>query len=328
MPSMNIRTISFVVLWAVGCSASAQAVDIRHDDSHLVFTIDDAPIATYVYRDEQIPRPYFADVKVPSGHQGTRNHPPIEGTDATDHATMHPGIWLAFGDLGGNDYWRNKARVVHHSFSEPPTGGSSRGRFVEQKHYLNTTGELVCRERFLCEIHSLAGGYLLLWDSTFDSDRPFYFGDQEEMGLGVRVATPLAEVNGGYLSDARGRCGAEAIWSQAAPWCDYRGQIDDVELGVTIMAHPDNFRTCWWHARDYGFMAANPFGRRAMNKGDVSRVVVEPGEKLRLRFGVWLHSQPAKPGRQRPCAEQVVRSLGPVYQKYLRLADQGVSPDE
>ncbi len=37
-------------------------------------------------------------------------------------------------------------------------------------------------------------------------------------------------------------------------------------------------------------MAANPFGREAMNKGENSRVVVEAGESLRLRYGVWIHS--------------------------------------
>jgi hypothetical protein len=38
-----------------------------------------------------------------------------------------------------------------------------------------------------------------VWDSTFASDSGvgFDFGEQDEIGLGVRVATPLAE-KGGY----------------------------------------------------------------------------------------------------------------------------------
>ena len=44
------------------------------------------------------------------------------------------------------------------------------------------------------------------------------------------------------------------------------------------------------HARDYGFLAANPFGRSAFGKGEKSKVVVEPGEPLRLRYGLLLHS--------------------------------------
>jgi hypothetical protein len=37
-------------------------------------------------------------------------------------------------------------------------------------------------------------------------------------------------------------------------------------------------------------MVANPFGRKAMNQGDLSRVVVERGGKLRLRFGLLIHA--------------------------------------
>jgi hypothetical protein len=44
------------------------------------------------------------------------------------------------------------------------------------------------------------------------------------------------------------------------------------------------------HARDYGVLVANPFGRNAFTKGEVSRLEVRPGEKLRLRFGVWSYA--------------------------------------
>ena len=32
--------------------------------------------------------------------------------DLDDHPTMHPGLWLAFGDINGADFWRNKGRVL------------------------------------------------------------------------------------------------------------------------------------------------------------------------------------------------------------------------
>jgi hypothetical protein len=53
------------------------------------------------------------------------------------------------------------------------------------------------------------------------------------------------------------------------------------------MPHPENFRRCWFHARDYGFMAANPFGRQAFTGEEKSRVDVRPGEDFRLRYGVF-----------------------------------------
>src|SRR5687768_10660165 len=77
-------------------------------------------VADYVYADRKILRPYFANVCAPGGVQVTRNHPPVAG-DATDHDTMHPGLWLAFGDVSGQDFWRNKATIKHLRFIEPPT---------------------------------------------------------------------------------------------------------------------------------------------------------------------------------------------------------------
>ena len=67
------------------------------------------PIVDFVFRDERILRPYFANARVANGVQVTRNHPPILDVDAVDHDTMHPGIWLGFGDISGQDFWRNKA---------------------------------------------------------------------------------------------------------------------------------------------------------------------------------------------------------------------------
>jgi hypothetical protein len=72
--------------------------------------------------------------------------------------------------------------------------------------------------------------------------------------------------------------------------------VNGWRVGITVMTDPANFRPSWWHNRDYGLMVANPFGRKAMNQGGTSRVVVRKGERLRLRFGVFVHSAP--PGKE------------------------------
>ena len=100
-------------------------VDKENDSSRITFeaqpgrilvNIDRKTMATYVYEDPDILRPYFAALKAPSGVQVTRHHPPRKGLDADDNTTMHPGLWLALGDISGNDFWRNKARVNHVGF--------------------------------------------------------------------------------------------------------------------------------------------------------------------------------------------------------------------
>jgi len=270
----------------------APAVDFFIKPGEVVLTVSGKPVATYIHADERIRRPYFAHVKSPGGIQLTRNHPPIAGKDREDHDTMHPGIWMAFGDLDGEDFWRNKGQVVHDAFIEKPTGGPGKGSFAVRNRYERKGGELVCREE--CRVTFLVRpeGYLLLWDSTFFADREFTFGDQEEMGLAFRVTTPITVDNGGTMIDSQGRKNGDGIWGKTADWCDYSGAVDGRRIGMTLMCHPDNFRPSWMHARDYGFIAANPFGRNAFTKGEPSKVVVTPGEKLRLRYGVLIHDGP------------------------------------
>jgi hypothetical protein len=55
------------------------------------------------------------------------------------------------------------------------------------------------------------------------------------------------------------------------------------------MAHPGNFSRCWWHARDYGLMAGNPFG--PLNQKGL-RKVIKPGTALHLRYAAVIHSHP------------------------------------
>jgi hypothetical protein len=57
------------------------------------------------------------------------------------------------------------------------------------------------------------------------------------------------------------------------------------------------------HARDYGLIVANAFGRGAMGKGPPDKKVVRPGETLRLRYGVCVHEGDCDPAE--------------IYQRYL-----------
>lgn len=292
------------------------------DPGRITVLVDAQPIATYVYEDDQISRPYFANVRAPGGIQVTRNHPPIERVDVMDHPEFHPGIWMAFGDLGGSDYWRLKAPVRHVEFTEPPRGGDRQGTFAASFRYLDEhdPAKTVCEEVCRYTIHVRPSGYLIDWDTTFSSTDELSFGDQEEMGLGVRVASairvenqsrrfPGAVAGGGTILDADGRRNEDQVWGNASAWCDYSGPLDGMHAGITIFCHPTNFRPSWFHARDYGFVTANPFGRQAFRQGEKSKVVVKPGELLRLRYGVLLHADPSD---QPP-------NLDAAYKDYLEL---------
>jgi hypothetical protein len=309
-------------------AAEAPAVKFDRSDGQVTIVVGDVPVASYYYRDKTTKRPFFAHLRTLDGRQVTRRHPPVEGQDVMDHPTFHPGMWMAFGDLSGSDNWRLKAPVRHAGFAAEPIGGRATGSFAIRNDYFSQedSNHAICQELARYKFLVRPAGWLLLWDSTFSSQHEFYFGDQEEMGLGIRVATPLrVELGGkgnlppgtGTILDSHGRRNGKEIGGNSADWWDYSGTLDGKHAGITIFCHPDNFRPSWFHARDYGLLAANPFARHAFRKGDVSKVVVKPGESLRLRYGVFIHSESSdnSPGGQLP-------NLTAVYKDYFRAADE------
>jgi len=300
---------------SVARAVEPSAVTFAAEPGRIEIQIGDRPFACYVYDDETIPRPFFHSVYAPNGAQVTRNHPPVKGQDIDDHPTYHPGIWLAFGDINGADFWRNKAVVKHERFVQGPAGGAGAGSFAVENVYLSREGTEICREIGRYNIHVRPTGYFLIHESEFFSvNRDFVFGDQEEMGLGVRVATPLAVRKGGAIVNSDGLRNEKQVWGKQALWCDYGAAIDGRHVGVTLMPHPENFRPSWFHARDYGLLLANPFGRNAFTGGEKSAVRVKKGERFSLRFGVFVY-----------CVED--RDTGvpaAAYQDYLRLIGQEI----
>jgi hypothetical protein len=271
--------------------ADEPAVAFERKEGRLVIRIGDRPFAEYVHDDATIKRPYFCNVHTPGGVQVTRNHPPVKGKDATDHDTMHPGIWLAFGDISGHDCWRNKARVRHEKFVEAPRDGKGRGSFTALNSYLSTDGKsVIARETCRITIRVAEEGYRVSWDSTFEKgDVPCVFGDQEEMGLGVRLATPLTVKAGGRILNSDGKKNEREVWGKTADWCDYGGIIDRMTCGMMLMPDPANFRKSWFHSRDYGVLVANSFGQNAFTRGPKGKVEVSDSP-LRLRFGILIYA--------------------------------------
>jgi hypothetical protein len=291
-----------------GPASGDEPLQVTSEKNQVVVSRGGKPVARYVFRDQHVLRPYFTALHAPGGSEVTRRHPPREGVDPADHATMHPGLWLAFGDLGGVDFWRNKGRVEHVEFTAAPTAKDNVVRFAVVNHYLDDK-RLVCREEASYTLELADRGYLLTWDSRISSDAPLVFGDQEEMGLGVRMATPLCVKGGsGTIASSDGKRNEQQVRGTQPDWCDYSGVLEGQRAGVLLMPHRDNFRKSWLHARDYGLLVANPFGQKALSGGPVSRVEVPAKQTLRLRFGIWFYSLAADQEPDfRAVAEQYLR---------------------
>jgi hypothetical protein len=294
---------AFLTLTFTSCATRKSSVKpafvVEHQTDRLVITHDSKPVAHFVFASTNILRPHFAHVHTPDGIQVTRNHPPIAGVDPVDHPTMHPGIWLAFGNISGQDFWRNKATIRHEKFITPPTTVSNQVTFVTSATLVSSNQTDLAKLESHFTIRSVQHSYLLFWKATFTPQTDtFTFGDQEEMGFGIRIATPLSEKNGGVIRNSDGLIGAKNAWGRTAAWCDYSGVLSNRLVGITVLTDPNNFRPSWMHSRDYGLIVANPFGQKAFTKtGDPSSVPVKKGETFTLHFGAYIHSSPTNEPR-------------------------------
>ena len=259
----------------------------------LILKQGDQPVGEFVFADKATRRPFFANLHTPGGIPVTRTWPPVAGVDLMDHADMHPGIWLGFGDISGQDFWRNKGSIVHERFSQPSTLENGTLRFTTESAMLTVDGKKLANLTNRFALMEKRGAWFLTWEAAFTPVIDgFYFGDQEEMGLGVRVATAIIEKKGGVITSSSGQTTAKATWGQPAAWCDYSGVINGKHVGVMIVPDPANPQPSWWHNRDYGVFVSNPFGRQAMKQGGPSRIEVKKGDTYRLNHTIILHASP------------------------------------
>jgi len=81
----------------------------------------------------------------------------------------------------------------------------------------------------------------------------------------------------------------KAVWGKAAKWVNYWGPVDGKTVGIAIFDHPDNPRhPTTWHARDYGLIAANPFGKKYFKAGE-GALTLEKGKTVTFFYRFFFH---------------------------------------
>ena len=85
---------------------------------------------------------------------------------------------------------------------------------------------------------------------------------------------------------------ATRFGGQPANWVDYWAKIDSHTVGVAIFDHPKNPRhPTRWHARDYGLIAANPFGLHhfADQPEGTGDMTIPAGQSVTFRYRFLFH---------------------------------------
>jgi hypothetical protein len=126
---------------------------------------------------------------------------------------------------------------------------------------------------------------------TLTAPEEVTFGDTKEGAFAIRLADNFTEKRGLKMVDADGRSGMAKIWGKRSNWVDYSAEVDGEKLGVAMFDHPQNpHHPTYWHARDYGLFALNPFGQNAFDpKAEERHTKLSPGQKLAFRWRVVIH---------------------------------------
>ena len=117
--------------------------------------------------------------------------------------------------------------------------------------------------------------------------------------MAIRLAPTMrlkGNVGKGHILNSEGDKD-KSTWGKRAAWCDYYGPVEGKTVGVAIFDHPKNPKhPTWWHVRDYGLFAANPFGVHNFEGGKkgIGDIVIEAGKSLTFKYRFYFHKGDSK----------------------------------
>jgi hypothetical protein len=274
-------------------------------DTQLDIYVQNEPLTSLHYNEPDADRPYLYPLAGPQGQGMTRNFPMQEVEGETFDHPHHRSVWTAYGEVSGVDQWATGGMVGKISVTDIPimTSGLVCGRIVFNAQWRNKFGD---EEESLDETREIRVYNLPRGEQSIDfsvslsaNHGDVFFGDTKEGGLlAVRVATSMDGDKGGLIENANGDKKEKRTWGKSAPWCDYSGKVEGYAVGLAIMNHPTSFRfPTYWHVRDYGLFAANPFGLKAFTNGKLKgEYTLKDGSSITFKYRLLVHEGGVKEG--------------------------------
>lgn len=227
----------------------------------------DQVIASYVYKDTA--KPYIYPLLSPSGLAVTRNFPMKEvAGEPTDHPHQK-SMWIGFGDINGVDFWtegEKSGKIVQTSIKFNPITAGPYWSIHTRNDWLSPDGKKLLEDDRRVVFYSCTSGTVIMTKITLRASvKDITLGDTKEGFFGIRLAPSMTLQDGkgkGHILNSEGAKDNEA-WGKRAKWVDYTGEVNGKTVGVTVFdSHYNLGYPTYWHARDYGLLAANPFGAR------------------------------------------------------------------
>ena len=274
---------------------SASGVKITEGEKTLRVDINGKLFTEYCFND--VPRPYFYPVIGPTGEPVNRHWPMKEGKDEAQDHVHHKSLWYTHGEINGQDFWGEGSRsgkVVHDKFLKVASG-QNRGIIQSQNKYVARDGKVICTDTRTHRFYNTKDGQIMDFEIKFHaSEGKVVLGDTKEGSMAIRLAPTMrlkGKVAKGHILNSEGQKDGQT-WGKRAAWCDYYGPVEGKIVGVAIFDHPKNPKhPTWWHVRDYGLFAANPFGQHDFERKEqgVGNITIPAGESLAFKYRFYFH---------------------------------------
>jgi len=315
---MSMKQLIPVLLLAVPLSAQVRFAPAA---DKIEVEIDGQPFTTFFFAGEAAPKPYLHPLRMPGGLVMTRRYPMemVEG-ETRDHP-HHRGLWFTHGLVNGIDFWINEKsdkpvkvpRGVITAEGSPKVKPGKKQGSIESAHiWSSPDGKQLLRESRTMTFHSHPTLRIVDMDVTFTALDNVTWGDTKEGFFAIRIRDEMTEKSkNGKLVSSTGAETMKQVWGKSFPWVDYSGTLEGKKAGVAILEHPTSFRApTYWHARDYGLFAANPFGLHDFfnDKTKDGSHRMAPKDSIRFRFRVVLHPE-----------ETAQAGIDKLYAEYARM---------
>jgi hypothetical protein len=284
-------------------TAACLSAQVRFARNQISIDVDGKPFTTFHYGGES-GKPYLAPLRSASGKVVSRHFPMEEIPGESRDHLHHTGLWFSYDDVNGVKFWENDP-----SYTKPNMGrivvrnaewkdGAKNGVLTATMDWRDSSGKTLLVETRNMGFASDPKLRTIDFEITLTAAVDVTFGDTKEGAFAIRLAEAFTERKGMRMTDADGRATMAKIWGKRSNWVDYTAEVEGERLGVAMFDHPQNPRhPTYWHARDYGLFALNPFGSNAFDSSqEESHWKLPAGQKVVFRWRVVIHPGDAEAG--------------------------------